>query len=85
MPDVPFRCAAVPTTETTPGMRRAAAKLPKNVRAHFFNAFNACDVMDLYNGDVEQYMQIIAITLKERGERLAKLADTVARLNQLIG
>jgi len=63
------------------GLTKAANKLPENSRKAFKEAFNATDCMDLYDGNLEQYFQVIRQVLEARKERLQEVKGTV---NQFI-
>jgi DNA-binding protein H-NS len=63
------------------GLTKAANKLPENARKAFKEAFNATDCMDLYDGNLEQYLQVIRQVLEERKEKLKEVKGTI---NQFI-
>jgi hypothetical protein len=63
------------------GLTKAAMKLPENCRKEFKEAFNATGCMDLYDGNLEQYFQVIKQVLEEREEKLKEVKGTV---NQFI-
>jgi hypothetical protein len=64
------------------GLTKAAKKLPEKYRESFKDAFRATNCMDLYDGNVEQYFQVIRQVLEQRQEKIDDLKDKIIPLTK---
>ena len=58
----------------------AAKKLPENARKPFLRAWEAANCMDLYDGNLATYLNVIAQSLERRNEErkvLESIADDI--------
>jgi len=58
----------------------AAKKLPEKARPAFLRAWKACGCMDLYDGNLDTYLRVIAQVLERRNEQkeeFKKLANDI--------
>ena len=59
------------------GLTKAANKLPESCREAFRRAFRAANCMDLYDGELKSYFEVIAHTLEDKTTRLEKMKTQI--------
>lgn len=64
--------------------KTAANKLPERAREPFLRAWEAANSMDLYEGHLERYLDVIAQVLERKTKRLDKVKDIIAEINKAI-
>lgn len=62
----------------------AAQKLPEAARKPFIDAFNAANCMDLYDGNLEEYLMVIGQKLLRQREQIAERDQTLKEIQKLL-
>lgn len=63
-------------------VKNAVTMLPEKCRGPFLRAWKSANCMDLYSGELEAYLQIIAQVMEDRQERLDSIKKAFATLLQ---
>ena len=59
-------------------------KMKPEIKEALQEAFRACDIMDLYDGDAETWLKVIAQILVERKEKIITLKTKLAAIKLIV-
>ena len=65
-------------------IRDAVKHLPKEHAELIIRAFNATSVMDLYDGDLSQYLQVIGQTIYKQRERIHVMESAATTIRGIL-
>ena len=62
----------------------AVKELPKQVQALFVQIFEQCNTLDLYDGDLELYFQVVLQVITQQREIIWNLRNAVSRIKDQV-
>jgi hypothetical protein len=65
-------------------VKDAAKKLPEDCRQVFIDVFNECGCIDLYGGELKQYLQIVFQQLQSRKEEVNKFKLVIKNIKSYL-
>ena len=65
-------------------VKDAARKLPIGTRIAFLNTWRSTGLMDLYDGELKTYFEVITQTVEAKQRTIDSLKNKIEEVNQLI-
>jgi len=63
-------------------VKSAAKKLPKEIREIFLDTWEMINLMDLYEGDLKIYFELIREKLNDKNKRIEELEEGIRNINR---
>jgi hypothetical protein len=69
---------------TKKNIKAAIKKLPKDSQQSFLELWEETGIMDLYDGDLKTYIEVITSVLTSRNNKISQLKDIIREVSEVI-